>query len=144
MRSFGKVAGVVGVLALCLFLLLFAPVEGMLWSIAVLSGKQKAGPRETWTDEIARRDFRARRVEVKIAGILLAASVSAIWTGVFLLLAVLDVEVIRSWPTALILVSIMPLLIIYGGLTYLNVMGRGEWQALAGKLERRLHTPVLF
>ena len=136
-----KIIAVVAVVIVVSCLVPFIAVAvGWVWALAVLVGKRRVGPRESWHDEVARCDFKARRVELKVAGSVLAVYLSAlviasmiIWDDSF------DGHVwFIMGSLGVFMAGLM------GPGMYLGVMGHEDWRRVDRRLQQRIDAPVLF
>jgi|GEM_PF-2069592 len=139
------VLGMAAVLLLSVVVVVFCIAFGWVWALLVLAGKRKLGPQNMWGDATARRDFRVRRIELKVAGGLLAC-----YAAVTLLAAVMMLMPgpapmtggLTDWVIGSSFVVSFSTLIFIGMPLGLN--WQYEWQRTGRLLEKRYVSPVLF
>lgn len=132
---------------LLVLFVLFLLVRGIVrlkWSLRVLAGKEKAGPRETWTDKSARREFKARWIEFKEAlkVFMVGIGIMGSATGYGLIgLATSWAFSVADW---LLLLAALPAVLAWFAAMLLVSDGLDEWHALDTRLKRRYTAPVLL
>lgn len=114
---------------------------GWLWAIRILAGKVKIGPHDMWEDSVARRDFGARRTELKMAiGILVCyVSFAVLLLSVFLPHGVDDL----SFGISLTSMTVS-FLTLFGAGALVIAIWRTDWDHIAMRLRVRQVQPTLF
>lgn len=138
-KAFRLAAMVVLFLLALVLVPLFCAARWFVWSLLVLAGRQKAGPAQSWIDGGARREFKARRTEVRVATLILIVhgGFAAILLGIFM--------AGMKTPTGVIWVCItFPMILVVGVAMHLLFSSFDEWRKLDSKLTRRYGEPVLF